>query len=46
MMQKPQVWSSSKARDVTAWQRHVECRATMEMGRNSGFGDQLKLIRR
>jgi hypothetical protein len=45
-MQKPQVWSSSKARDATAWQRHVERRATMEMGRNCGFGDQLRLIRR
>jgi hypothetical protein len=37
VMQKPQVWSSSKERDATAWQRHVERRATMEMGRNCGF---------
>ena len=36
---KPQVWPSSTARDATAWQRHVERRATMKLGRNCGFGD-------
>jgi hypothetical protein len=39
-MQKPQVWSISKARDATAWQRHAERRATMEMGHNCGFGNK------
>ncbi len=36
-MKKPQVWSSCKAHDATAWQRHVERRATPQMGRTCGF---------
>ena len=40
VMQKPQEWFSSKARNATARQRHVECCATMEMGRNCGFCDE------
>jgi hypothetical protein len=37
VFQKPQVWSSSKTRDATAWQRHVERQATPKMGRNCDF---------
>jgi len=37
VLQKPQVWSSFKAHDATAWQRHVERRATPKMGRTCGF---------
>ena len=35
--QKPQLWPICKAPDPPAWQRHVQGRATPQMGRKCGF---------